>query len=238
MPTKKHHSFNTHKGFSLVEVLVAAALAAGLVVVVMQVNKMMAKAEKKGLAAYDMIDTMVELRSKLKIEDYCLANFKNRDGKDFKVKTLRNQKGHIDFSDNRKIGSSQINIASFHLTDKNDLNYKTEVKSNDWGTTELLVTFHHRDIGKKVRSLKVNVFTDGGGNIERCYAGEPYHSGTGKSSLPAKMQVIKNETNICRFSSKSELKDHCDIKCKDFGYHNSIVDTCKHADLLICMCVN
>lgn len=198
----------------------------------------MAKAEKKGLAAYDMIDTMVELRSKLKYEEYCLSNFKNRDGKDFKVTVLRNSKGQVDFSDDRKIGASKISISSFHLTDKTDLNYKTDIKSNDWGTSELLVTFQHKDIGKKVRSLKLNIFSDGGGNIKRCYAGEPYHSSNGKGSLPSKMQVIKNETNICRFSSKSELKDHCDVKCKDFGYSNSIVDTCEHADLLICICVN
>ncbi|MEC7275555.1 MAG: hypothetical protein VXV96_04475 [Bdellovibrionota bacterium] len=165
------------QGFSLVSVLVAAGLVAGISLAIMNISKQSTTVQRDFTGKMEVDTLLTEIRAALAVPENCTETFQGRRATDDSSNPalnnlkIRNNAGvFIDrFLVNEKYGQGIIEIRSFALSDPGIATDDVDVAAE--GTTYLKIQFY---LGKAAsredltRKIKLKVDVDGSGNIVSC----------------------------------------------------------------------
>lgn len=195
-----------NKGFTLVEILVAAALVAGLAVVMMNIFKQQSFTQKKTEAGFELSTLQQSINNTLLNTASCidtLNDFPNIQAPGLTLSRIKERNGGDAFKTGVSYGNL-VEIQSINIV--NVLLDPVTPSGKRFGSLELEFTFRKTskilaNTANTTKSkFKINIETNAAGNVQNCY-----------SALESAVDTAKDETCVAIGGTFNDVTQKCDL---------------------------
>ncbi len=161
-----------HKGFSLIEIMLAGAAIIGIGVTLLKMNENTNKSIKYSEKNLEIISLVKEIRSTLSSSGACHNSFSGMNAKnETGITQIKNSSGVVVFETNKNYGTVRLKINSIELSDSSD---EVSVVTGGSGTTLLKLVFNRGEKSNSVKlitkNIRMNVNTASDDTITGCTA--------------------------------------------------------------------